>query len=139
MRFTDVAGLIDPTTVTFESLTDPTGTRVVEQNFQFDLVSTDKLLQRYIDRTITVEQVARTEWKRSTARCCPPGGLVLRESDGTVQMLPHNAGVKLPSLPGGLITRPTLVWDVDAREGPARTGRACPTRPAASRGGRTTT
>ncbi len=39
LRFTDVAALIDPTTVTFTSLTDP-ATRVLEQNFQFDLLST---------------------------------------------------------------------------------------------------
>src|SRR5688500_12461967 len=38
VRFADVAALIDPTTVSFESLTDAAGTRVVEQNFQFDLV-----------------------------------------------------------------------------------------------------
>ena len=49
IRFTDVAGMIDPTTVSFESLTDSTGTRVVEQNFQFDLVSTEKLLEKFID------------------------------------------------------------------------------------------
>ena len=55
LRFTDVAALIDPTTVTFTSLTDP-ATRVLEQNFQFDLVSTDKLLLKYIDRPITVER-----------------------------------------------------------------------------------
>src|SRR5262245_56756338 len=48
VRFSDVAGLIDPTTVSFQSLTDPKGTRVVEQNFQFDLVSTDKLLRKFI-------------------------------------------------------------------------------------------
>src|SRR5690606_516383 len=41
--FRDVAAFIDPTTVTFESLTAPDTTRVVEQNFQFDLVSTEKL------------------------------------------------------------------------------------------------
>src|SRR5438105_595610 len=35
LRFTDVAKRIDPTTVSFASLTDPTGTRVVEQNYQF--------------------------------------------------------------------------------------------------------
>ena len=57
VRFTDVAALIDPTTVHFESLTDASGTRVIEQNFQFDLVSTQKLLEKYIDRRITVDQV----------------------------------------------------------------------------------
>ncbi len=43
------------------------------------------------------------------------GGIVLRRDDGTVQVLPHNAGVRLPALPGGLITRPTLVWDIAAQ------------------------
>ena len=40
IRIADVPALIDPTTVLFESLTDPTGTRVVEQSFEFDLTST---------------------------------------------------------------------------------------------------
>ncbi len=57
VRFNDVAALIDPTTVRFESLTDPTGTRVLEQNFQFDLVNTQRLLEKYIDRRISVDQV----------------------------------------------------------------------------------
>ena len=55
LKFTDVAALIDPTTVQFRSLTDPAGTKVLEQNFQFDLVSTEKLLSRYVDRQVSVE------------------------------------------------------------------------------------
>ena len=43
------------------------------------------------------------------------GGMILQREDGTVQLLPHNSGVTLPSLPGGLITRPTLVWDINAQ------------------------
>jgi hypothetical protein len=118
VRFTDVAGLIDPTTVSFKSLTDADGTRVVEQNFQFDLVSTDKLLEKYVDREISVEQSRGDSVETfdgtllSTA-----GGLVLRMPDGSVRTVPQNSGVKLPSLPGGLITRPTLVWDVAAKKG----------------------
>ncbi len=113
VRFTDVAALIDPTTVAFESITDGKGTTVLEQNYQFDLVSTDKLLQKYIDRPIAVDQVRGqgTESFNGTL-LSTQGGIVLRRDDGTVQILPHNAGVKLPALPGGLITRPTLVWDV---------------------------
>ena len=52
LRISDVAALIDPTTVQFQSLTDPGGTRVLEQDFQFDLVSTQKLLSRFIDRDL---------------------------------------------------------------------------------------
>ncbi len=57
IRFVDVAALIDPTTVRFESLTDAAGTQVLEQNYQFDLVSQQKLIERYVDRQITVEQL----------------------------------------------------------------------------------
>lgn len=116
VRFTDVAALIDPTTVAFESMTDAKGTTVLEQNYQFDLVSTDKLLQKYIDRPIAVDQVRgqMTETFNGTL-LSTQGGVVLRRDDGTVQILPHNAGVRLPALPGGLITRPTLVWDIAAQ------------------------
>jgi hypothetical protein len=117
VRFVDVAGLIDPTTVSFQSLSDPNGTRVVEQNFQFDLVSTDKLLQKFIDRPITVEQTRGDKVEGFTGTLLSTsGGLVLRQPDGTVRTIPHNSGVTLPSLPGGLITRPTLVWDVAAKK-----------------------
>jgi hypothetical protein len=124
VRFTEVAALIDPTTVAFESLTDPKGTTVLEQNYQFDLVSTDKLLQKYIDRPIAVDQVRgqTTESFKGTL-LSTQGGIVLRRDDGSVQVLPHNAGVKLPALPGGLITRPTLVWDVAAQRAGAHRSR----------------
>ena len=116
VRFTEVAALIDPTTVAFESMTDVKGTTVLEQNYQFDLVSSDKLLQKYVDRQIVVDQIRgqNTESFNGTL-LSTQGGIVLRRDDGTVQVLPHNAGVRLPALPGGLITRPTLVWDIAAQ------------------------
>src|SRR5688572_29957553 len=104
IRFADVAALIDPTTVSFESLTDSAGTRVVEQNFQFDLVSSAKLLEKYIDHSISVDQVRGNSVESYAGTLLSTsGGLVLRRTDGTIQMLPHNAGVTLPELPGGLI------------------------------------
>ncbi len=124
VRFTDVAALIDPTTVTFESLTDAGGTSVIEQNFQFDLVSAEKLLRKYIDRSISVDQVRRNAVESFTGTLLSTaGGITLRRADGGVQTLPHNAGVRLPELPGGLITRPTLVWDVAANRAGAHKAR----------------
>ena len=118
VRFTDVAGLIDPTSVSFLSLTDPAGTRVMEQNFQFDLVNPEKLLTRYIDRDISVERLVGNQIETLEGKLLSTqGGMVIREGDGSVRTLPYNAGVKLPSLPGGLITRPTLAWDVIASKG----------------------
>jgi hypothetical protein len=117
VRFSDVAREIDPTTVSFESLTDPEGTRVIEQNYQFDLVSTDRLLEKYLDRDITVEQQRGNGSQTFTGSLASKsGGLVLRNKDGSVQIINGYSGVKLPELPGGLISKPTLVWDIAAQK-----------------------
>jgi len=116
VRYTDVASEIEPTTVTFASLTDPAGTRVLEQNYEFDLVSTDKLMQRYIDRPIAVEQTRGDTVAVVTGTLLSTsGGLILQNPDG-VQVINSYANVRFPELPGGLITKPTLVWDVTTQK-----------------------
>jgi hypothetical protein len=118
LRFTDVAGLIDPTTVQFSSLTDPDNTRVLEQNFQFDLVSTEKLLSKYIDREVTLERVLGDDVSMLNGTLLSAGdGLVMRSRDGQIHAVHSYSGVRFGELPGGLITRPTLVWDVLAKKG----------------------
>jgi hypothetical protein len=115
LRVPDVPALIDPTTVSFASLTDPAGTRVVEQSFEFDLTSTEKLLSRYLDREITVEQPRGQGVGAFTGTLVGTrGGLTLKAADGSVRVLNGYSGVTLPGLPGGLISRPTLVWDIEA-------------------------
>lgn len=118
LRFTDVARRIDPTTVSFASRTDPAGTRVLEQNFQFDLVDQQKLIERFIGARIAVlqqrgDQLARIEGTLLSAS----GGLILARDGGEVVTLGQWQSVEFPNLPGGLITRPTLVWTIDAARG----------------------
>ncbi|HUL81552.1 MAG TPA: DUF4139 domain-containing protein, partial [Gammaproteobacteria bacterium] len=114
LNFRDVAAYIDPTTVTFESLTAPSGTRVSEQSFQFDLVSTEKLMERYLDQVITVDQLAGDHVSSLTGRLLSTqGGLVLSGANGEIHAINSYQNVHFPTLPGGLMTRPTLVWDVD--------------------------
>jgi hypothetical protein len=122
VKFTDVAALIDPTTVTFASLSEPR-TRVLEQNFQFDLVSTDKLLLKYIDRPITVERTVGNQSSTvSGTLLSSSDGLLLKTSDGGIQALKGYTSVRFPELPGGLNTKPTLVWDIlSPRAGDQRT------------------
>jgi len=115
LRVEDVPAMIDPTTVAFTSLTDPKGTRVVEQSFEFDLTSTAKLLSRYLGREITVEQARGQSVESITGTLVgTQGGLTLKQPDGSVRIVSSNAGVRLPSLPGGLISKPALVWDIEA-------------------------
>ncbi len=118
LKFTDVAALIDPTTVQFRSLTDPTGTKVLEQNFQFDLVSTEKLLSRYVDRKLSVESEQGDGVKVLEGTLLSAyDGLVLRGDDGQIHALRTWNSMTFGELPGGLITRPTLEWDVLAAKG----------------------
>src|SRR5262245_28281884 len=113
LNFRDVAAFIDPTTVAFESLTAPDATRVNEQSFQFDLVSTEKLMERYLEQVVTVDQLAGNRVNQITGRLLSTqGGLVLAAEDGKIHTLNNYNGVHFPDLPGGLMTRPTLIWDV---------------------------
>jgi hypothetical protein len=113
LNFRDVAAYIDPTTVAFESRTAPDATRVIEQSFQFDLVSTEKLMERYLDQVITVDQLVGNRVEPVSGRLLSTqGGLVLAAENGEIHTLVSYAGVHFPDIPGGLMTRPTLIWDV---------------------------
>lgn len=121
-RFSDVAAFIDPTTVHFVSLTDPS-TRVLEQSFQFDLVNSQKLIERHIGRPVTVERVQGGQVSTlSGTLLSASDGLVLRAADGTISSLRDHSAIRFTELPGGLITKPTLEWVLNSpRAGKHRT------------------
>ena len=54
IKFTDVAAMIIPASVHLRSLTDPKSFEVLEQNFEYDLASADKILQKYIDHEVNI-------------------------------------------------------------------------------------
>jgi len=111
-NFSDVAAYLDPTTVIFRSLTHPE-TRVVEQNFLFDLVSRDRLLDKFTDKTITVEVAHGDTIESYTGTLLSTdGGLTLREENGGLRVLNRFHNVNLPRLPRGLHTKPTLEWNL---------------------------
>lgn len=114
LRFTDVAQFIDPTTVSFADLTNPGGSTVLEQNFQFDLVSPEKLYEKYLDREISVILTRGDQAETVTGKLLSAvqGQLVLQTADGVRMISSQGQQVRLGELPGGLITRPTLVWKV---------------------------
>ena len=113
-KFTDVAQMIDPTTVHFKSLTDPAA-KLLEQNYQFDLVSADKLLLKYIDKKVDVIVKAGKTYS-GTLMSFDGAQIVLAEDGGNLVMVqrPDNVqDIRFKSLPENLLTRPTLVWKVD--------------------------
>ncbi len=116
IRFTDVAASIDPTSVSFTSLTDPKGTMVLEQNFEYDLVSTGKLLQKYLDQEIRVVTKDGTRYRGTLLGT--EGGLIIQAENGSTTIVSREQvrEIRFPSLPDGLITRPTLMWLLQARK-----------------------
>ena len=111
--FRDVAANIDPTSVHFRSVSHATAVRVLEQNFEYDLVSAEKILQRYLDQRVQLgtKQGTAIAGKLLSAS----GNLVLQADDQSIKILNASEVVTtdLPRLPEGLITRPTLVWNVE--------------------------
>ncbi len=116
--FRDVAGSIDPTSVSFKSLTDPEGTYVIEQNYVYDLVDKFALLERYLDETIqiTVEDGTIFTGQLLSGRT---GDIIIKTESGEVQVIGIDKvrDLAFPSLPDGLITRPTLRWIIYSEAG----------------------
>ncbi len=116
IRFTDVASLVDPTSVHFKSLTAPDHVTILEQNYEYDLVSTEKILQKYIDQVI---QLFTKEGKVFEGKLLSAGGsVILEKKEGGIQSIAtaNIQNMDFPKLPAGLITRPTLVWYLSAEK-----------------------
>jgi hypothetical protein len=112
INFTDVAAMIIPASVHLRSLTDPNSFAVLEQNFEYDLASADKILQKYIDHEVNII-LESGDLLSGKLISLTAGKYVLDIGDG-LKILPANdkMQISVKNLPEGLITRPTLIWQV---------------------------
>jgi hypothetical protein len=110
-----VAVNIDPTSVKLKSVNG--NIDVLEQNYQYDLVNTEKILQKYVDKNITAYQVYgnRKEEIKGTLLSFSGNQLILRDANGEIKILSPEDLV-LPELPEGLITKPTLEWLIESND-----------------------
>ncbi len=111
-RFADVAAQLIPTSVHLRSVGGNKNFQVLEQNFEYDLVSTDKILQKYIDHS--VEIIQQNGEVVTGILLSKAGGSLVLKTDGGIKMMPWNneMTINVKELPEGLITRPTLVWEL---------------------------
>ncbi|MGA2678201.1 MAG: DUF4139 domain-containing protein [Sedimentisphaerales bacterium] len=121
MRFTDVASAIDPTSVKFSCLSAPGAVSVLEQNYEYDLVNTDSLLKRYIDKDVrVVVQGSGSDAKKvidGKLSAAVGPDLILQSSNGIEVIERKNVEeIALKELPDDLVTRPTLVWLTSAEK-----------------------
>ncbi|HXW55069.1 MAG TPA: DUF4139 domain-containing protein [Candidatus Cybelea sp.] len=120
LKFEDVAASINPATVHFRSLSDPAKLSVIEQDYEYDLLDAQKLLEKYVGREVILvrgEQEANsTKWVDTKALLLADnnGQPVWRIGDEIVTGMTAS-WYRFPDLPGNLYSRPTLVWTVENR------------------------
>jgi hypothetical protein len=105
VAFMDVAAQIDPTTVHLRSLTDPAGLRILEQNYEYDLISSQKLLEKYVGRKVRLYGNDGTYVEATLLSTYGP----VYDINGQIH-LGHHGRVVLPALPENLVSQPTLKW-----------------------------
>jgi hypothetical protein len=117
LRFMDIAATVNPATVHFRSLTEPSRVSVLEQNYEYDLLEPEKLLRKYVGRDVTL---VRRRAENGQTREEEVKARLLSYNNGPVWQIGNeivtglNADhIKFPELPGNLFTHPTLIWTLD--------------------------
>ncbi len=105
---------LDPTSVHLSDLSGKS-LSILEQNYDYDLVDGYKLLDKYIDKQITVKSGNDT----TTGVLLSASGPVLQTANG-VTVLSGYDKIDFPSLPEGLITTPTISWILDSQAAGSR-------------------
>ena len=114
--FDDVTEFIDPTTVSLKlSDQDQDRITILDQNYQFDLVDNNKLLQKYIGESITINHnLGDTSVNTTGILLSTQGGLIIKQGNETIKTISSWNHITFNALPEGLLTRPTLVWQIDS-------------------------
>jgi len=110
LTLSGVASQIDATSVHFSALSGP-AVSLLEQNYDYDLVSRNKLLQKYIGKRITLVDPEDGSKKEVTLLSVADGIVV--EYAGRILLNPPG-NIELPELTEGLLLQPTLEWLVDS-------------------------
>lgn len=117
LRFVDIAATVNPATVHFRSLSDPSKVHVLEQNYEYDLLDPDKLLRKYVGRDVTVirsrqDQGTTTDETVRARLLSYNSAPVWQIGSDIVTGMPAYQ-FRFPELPDSLYTRPTLIWTLD--------------------------
>ncbi len=109
VRFDDVAARIDPTSVHISPKS--MGISILEQNYQFDLVSTQKIMQKFLGRGISIATKGG-DLHKGELLSFDGKYVILRTSSGeiTITNAEEIVDYRFGALPEGLILKPTLVW-----------------------------
>src|SRR5271154_4514677 len=119
LHFEDVAASINPATVHFRSLSEPAKLSVVEQNYEYDLLDPQKLLQKYVGKEVTLVRAERdagsTKWVETKATLLANNNGPVWKIGNEIVTGMNSDSYRFPELPGNFYSRPTLIWTLDNR------------------------
>ena len=116
LKFMDVAGKIDPTTVHIKSLINGPSLNVLEQNYEYDLLSPQKLLEKFVGQKVqlsTINPETKKEEIVDAILLSTQGGNIFQIGDKI--HIGHYGRILLSKIPENLIPQPTLVWTLENR------------------------
>ena len=117
----EVSGRMRPETALLRSLSHPGSLSLLEQNFDFDLLTPAKLLEKYVGRNVRIVRTHPTtgaETFETATVLAANGGVVMRIGDRIETGLPGR--IVYDGVPANLRDRPTLVSELDAARGGAQ-------------------
>ena len=115
LEFADVASTIQSETVHMQPLSGPR-LDILEQNYQYDLLSPQKLLEKYVGKSVKLYR-----WNEREGRDEVVDAEVLSVNNGTVLRIGdeitfnYPGRIAFPEVPEDLIAQPTLMWQLDSR------------------------
>ncbi|MCC6697328.1 MAG: DUF4139 domain-containing protein [Candidatus Hydrogenedentes bacterium] len=110
LQFMDVAQQIRPETVSLQSASAPGSVGILEQNYEYDLISPSKLMEKYVGKQVWLQnfhndiKLGRTEADLLSTN----EGPVYKVGNEIYLGFPGN--VVLPEIPENLIAKPSLIW-----------------------------
>src|SRR4051812_21124454 len=115
LEFRDVAANIQPETVHIKSLATGAGISVLEQNYRYDLLTPQTLLEKYVSKRV---RAYRYHDQTGTEDVVDADLLSVAESpvlkiNGEVTF-GYPGRLAFPQVPDNLIAKPTLIWLVDS-------------------------
>ncbi len=121
LHFMDIAATVNPATVHFRSLTEPSRVKVLEQNYEYDLLEPEKLLRKYVGRDVTLVRLRRdlntTLEEDVTAHLLSFNNSPVWRINGEIVTGMQADHIRFPELPGNLYSRPTLIWTLENNGG----------------------
>jgi len=113
LAFRDVSARMRPETALLRSLTSPGKLSVLEQNFDFDLLTPQKLLDKYVGKSVNIVRTNPATGVETTEQAqvlAANNGVVVKIGDRIETGIPGR--IVYPDVPANLRDRPTLVMSL---------------------------